>query len=161
MLNHVKETMAYRPATDEDRKAFKHYSRELYRVLDERDRIERQPSEILMLPSRRGGLKFVINDRDRKLPDLPTYPVWLNEITCGARTRAGTPCKQRYLESNLRCRFHGGLSTGPKTPEGKKRSAMNGLIPKRCNNMPPIADGPSEAHESSKIQARLTIGPRG
>ena len=26
-----------------------------------------------------------------------------------------------------RCKLHGGWSTGPKTPEGKKRSAQNGF----------------------------------
>lgn len=40
---------------------------------------------------------------------------------CEARTRAGGSCKARAL-FNGRCRMHGGLSTGPKTPEGKKRS---------------------------------------
>jgi hypothetical protein len=40
---------------------------------------------------------------------------------CGARTRAGHPCG-RYAMSNGRCRMHGGLSTGPKTPYGLERS---------------------------------------
>ena len=44
------------------------------------------------------------------------------------RTRRGTPCR-RAAERNprsgkrLRCRFHGGLSTGARTPEGKARAA--------------------------------------
>lgn len=42
--------------------------------------------------------------------------------TCGASNRRGLPCQCRQLYSNGRCRFHGGLSTGPKTPEGKHRS---------------------------------------
>jgi len=46
---------------------------------------------------------------------------------CGARTRAGTPCKRRDLYSNGRCRLHGGLSTGPRTEAGKKRAALNGF----------------------------------
>jgi len=41
--------------------------------------------------------------------------------TCGAKTRAGTPCKQRELYSSGRCRFHGGLSTGANTPEGREK----------------------------------------
>lgn len=45
---------------------------------------------------------------------------------CGARTkRTGEPCKQRAIYSNGRCKFHGGLSTGPRTPEGKAKCALN------------------------------------
>src|SRR5437870_12731286 len=45
------------------------------------------------------------------------YPPEFYELTCGARTRAGTPCKLRSLYSNGRCKFHCGLSTGPKTEQ--------------------------------------------
>lgn len=45
---------------------------------------------------------------------------------CGATTRKGTPCKAAAVwiagepaPRNGRCRVHGGLSTGPKTAEGK------------------------------------------
>ena len=48
-------------------------------------------------------------------------------LRCGARTKAtGQPCKLKDLGAGGRCRFHGGLSTGPKTPEGRARSAQNG-----------------------------------
>ena len=40
---------------------------------------------------------------------------------CGARTRCGGKCCQPAM-SNGRCRLHGGLSTGPRTPEGLARS---------------------------------------
>jgi len=40
---------------------------------------------------------------------------------CGAKTRRGTRCKAPAM-ANGRCRMHGGLSTGPKTPEGLERS---------------------------------------
>jgi hypothetical protein len=36
---------------------------------------------------------------------------------CGAENRRGTPCKCPAIP-NGRCRLHGGLSTGPKTPTG-------------------------------------------
>ena len=43
--------------------------------------------------------------------------------SCGARTRRGTACQKPPLAGKTRCRLHGGLSTGPKTPEGKARIA--------------------------------------
>jgi hypothetical protein len=43
-------------------------------------------------------------------------------ITCGAKNRQGMPCGQKAVYLNGRCRFHGGLSTGPTTVEGKRRS---------------------------------------
>ena len=42
---------------------------------------------------------------------------------CGARNRRGQPCAVRVEPGKRRCRFHGGLSTGPKTAEGKARIA--------------------------------------
>jgi hypothetical protein len=40
---------------------------------------------------------------------------------CGAKTRRGIPCKGPAM-ANGRCRMHGGASTGPRTPEGLRRS---------------------------------------
>ncbi len=62
---------------------------------------------------------------------LPEYIEEFRDLTCGAKTRAGTPCKRKDLYHSGRCKFHGGLSTGPKTVEGKKRSSMNGFKPKK------------------------------
>lgn len=45
---------------------------------------------------------------------------------CGAKTRKGTPCQNRRLFSNGRCKNHGGMSTGPTTPEGRLKS-LSGL----------------------------------
>jgi hypothetical protein len=44
--------------------------------------------------------------------------------TCGAkaRTRGGAPCQTAPVRGKKRCRMHGGLSTGPRTPEGLERS---------------------------------------
>ncbi len=39
---------------------------------------------------------------------------------CGAKNRRGTPCGGAAMR-NGRCRMHGGLSTGAKTPEGIER----------------------------------------
>ena len=41
---------------------------------------------------------------------------------CGSRTRAGGCCRQPAMR-NGRCRLHGGLSTGPRTVEGRARCA--------------------------------------
>jgi len=42
---------------------------------------------------------------------------------CCAKTRAGAPCIMRVVPGKRRCRFHGGLSTGPRTVEGRARIA--------------------------------------
>ncbi len=44
-------------------------------------------------------------------------------VSCGARTRNGTPCRAKSEPGKSRCRLHGGLSTGPKTVEGRDRIA--------------------------------------
>ena len=43
--------------------------------------------------------------------------------SCGARTRRGTACQKPPLAGKTLCRLHGGLSTGPRTVEGKARIA--------------------------------------
>ena len=40
---------------------------------------------------------------------------------CGAKNRRGLPCARAALHGKTRCRLHGGLSTGPRTPEGLAR----------------------------------------
>jgi hypothetical protein len=39
-----------------------------------------------------------------------------NALRCGARTRAGTPCRCPAIRGRSRCRLHGGLSPG--APKG-------------------------------------------
>ena len=48
---------------------------------------------------------------------------------CGAIAHSANParvrgrrCRNWPVDGMKRCRFHGGLSTGPKTPEGKARA---------------------------------------
>jgi hypothetical protein len=41
---------------------------------------------------------------------------------CGARTRRGNPCLAPAIKGRRRCRMHGGMSKGPRTPEGLARS---------------------------------------
>lgn len=41
---------------------------------------------------------------------------------CGAKNRRGLPCQCKLLLRGGKCKFHGGMSTGPRTPEGKQRA---------------------------------------
>ena len=71
---------------------------------------------------------------------VASYDIWSKETRlwwsspkrerprCGAGCRDGSPCeappvwdKRRNRPVNGRCRMHGGLSTGPKTPQGRWR----------------------------------------
>ncbi len=60
------------------------------------------------------------------------YPKWpdvapFQELLCGAKgKRTGKPCPHTSIYGNSRCMWHGGLSTGPKTPEGRAKSGRNG-----------------------------------
>ena len=46
--------------------------------------------------------------------------------SCGARRRRdGRPCNALNVPGRDRCKWHGGMSTGPKTPEGRARSLRN------------------------------------
>ena len=44
---------------------------------------------------------------------------------CGARARSrgGAPCQCKVVPGRTRCKLHGGMSTGPKTPEGRARTS--------------------------------------
>jgi len=43
------------------------------------------------------------------------------EFYCGALTRKKRRCRQYKLRGRKRCKFHAGLSTGPRTEEGKTK----------------------------------------
>jgi hypothetical protein len=44
---------------------------------------------------------------------------------CGAKNRRGEPCQRKEIFRGGKCPNHGGLSTGPKTPEGKALALAN------------------------------------
>jgi uncharacterized protein YjcR len=48
---------------------------------------------------------------------------------CGAKTRAGTPCRKPAM-ANGRCRLHGGLSTG--APKGNQNAFKHGYYSKEA-----------------------------
>ena len=58
-------------------------------------------------------------------PKLPPIPENLRNLACGAKTRQGGTCKLTNIYTNGRCKFHGGLSTGPKTRTGRQKSNEN------------------------------------
>ena len=72
-------------------------------------------------------------------PEFPVLPEDLRGLTCGAKTRKGTPCKRKDIYDSGRCHLHGGLSTGPKMPEGKAKVALNGRCPKRRLEAKPMS----------------------
>jgi hypothetical protein len=75
--------------------------------------------------------------------DLAGLPIWTAaylekhrqlakwmRVPCGARRRRdGLPCQAKSEPGKRRCRWHGGCSTGPRTPEGIARVTAN--LPKR------------------------------
>lgn len=46
-----------------------------------------------------------------------------SKVRCGAIKKTGEPCKAPVVPGRRRCKFHGGLSTGPRTPEGRQAVA--------------------------------------
>jgi hypothetical protein len=77
----------------------------------------------------RRELRETINGHARRLMRDGICETWHDakmqadaQTRCNAKTRKGEPCQARGLGNGGRCRFHGGASTGPKTPEGKARS---------------------------------------
>lgn len=61
---------------------------------------------------------------DKRLPENRTKQA--ARVTCGARRRRdGEPCQAKSVPGKRRCKWHGGCSTGPKTPEGKARALAN------------------------------------
>lgn len=75
--------------------------------------------------------------------DLGTLPRWAAawlakhrqlalhiRLPCGGRRRCdGQPCEALSVPGKRRCKWHGGHSTGPRTPEGKARVTSN--LPRR------------------------------
>lgn len=55
-------------------------------------------------------------------PNKAKKPKKADRPLCGAKTRKGIPCVRRAVPGKARCPNHGGLSTGPKTAEGKARA---------------------------------------
>jgi hypothetical protein len=48
-------------------------------------------------------------------------------MLCGARNRDGSQCRAFPVRGSGRCKWHGGMSTGPITIEGKRRCYAAGI----------------------------------
>ena len=83
------------------------------------------------------GPEFLHHSAQARMTSEP-LPEWLvrsmarvkptpaKRILCGAqRHRDGQPCQALSEPGKRRCRFHGGRSTGPRTPEGRARALAN------------------------------------
>lgn len=109
---------------DERREILRSYYREYDRIREMRRTWPHKDQVVF------SGMKIKIISAP-KPPELPFYPEVVRGLTCGAKNRKGQPCKRIDLWGNGRCKFHGGMSTGPKTVEGKAKSAENGKIMKK------------------------------
>lgn len=86
------------------------------------------PPITIASPSRRDGLETQLQAREaafmamvaRNIARSARHKAQLR-VPCGARTRKGTPCRMKSVPGKRRCKFHGGLSTGARTPEGIER----------------------------------------
>ena len=88
----------------------------------------------------------------------PPVPDAISGLNCGARTRAGTPCKRIDLYWSGRCKFHGGLSTGPTTENGKAKSRDNGKLGGRGRVLKP---NPMETPRNPQGGALIPSPPGG
>ena len=102
-------------------------------------------------PERRGRLK-----NGNRSGDFLAAP------RCGARTRCGGACRQPAM-GNGRCRMHGGLSTGPRTPAGLARSRRarwkHGARSAQVRAL--LRDARLQSRRTRALRARLTGSPAG
>jgi hypothetical protein len=76
--------------------------------------------------ARRIAARLLPQPRPAELPAVIPLPAparyKLDRPRCGAKTRKGTPCQAAGIGRGGRCKFHGGMSTGPRTSEGRART---------------------------------------
>jgi hypothetical protein len=111
---------------------------------------------VTLPPERRGRLK-----NGNRPGDFLAAP------RCGARTRCGGECRQPAMPSPRggggRCRLHGGLSTGPRTPEGLARSRRARLThgARSAQMRALLREARHHARRSRALRARLTDSTAG
>lgn len=67
------------------------------------------------------GTAFAVFEHDGRWYEI-TSNRHRARLVCGARRKNGAQCRSKELHRGGKCRFHGGLSTGPRTPDGKIRA---------------------------------------
>lgn len=67
------------------------------------------------------GAAFVVFEHGGKWFELNRNRYHPKRV-CGARKKTGERCRSKSLHRGGKCKFHGGLSTGARTPEGKARA---------------------------------------
>lgn len=55
-------------------------------------------------------------------------------LRCGAKTRAGTPCKSPAVSEKKRCRMHGGAK-GSGAPLGNKNALKHGMYTEKAKEL--------------------------
>lgn len=70
---------------------------------------------------RNTGAAFVAFQFDDEWYEI-AYPFRKAVRICGSRKKTGERCRCKALHRGDKCKFHGGLSTGAKTLEGKVRA---------------------------------------
>lgn len=109
-------------STKEKRRRYKFYWAEFFRVDVERRRLEIEHAT--KAPDY--FVEYGVWPPRSNLPPFPAFPADFRNLVCGGKSRrTGKPCQSRELHANGRCKWHGGLSTGPKTATGKAKSALN------------------------------------
>ena len=78
----------------------------------------------------------------------------LRNKPCGARTRTGQPCRRKGLGKGGRCPNHGGMSTGPRTPEGRAR--LSALLKARWA----VSRGSTRQEAKSKVEKNRKASSR-
>lgn len=60
-------------------------------------------------------------------PPDTAFKIAIAGLKCGAKTRKGAPCKAPVVwwRGSIRCKLHGGMSTGARSPEGNARALAN------------------------------------
>ena len=69
------------------------------------------------------GMKYFSAPVRARVMGSYSKPYSIGYKTCGAITRKGTPCRMNAILGKGRCKYHGGLSTGPTTKDGRARIA--------------------------------------
>ena len=87
------------------------------------DSANRAPIRVGVSPA---APEFIAASTRAKESGSPPTGAKLARVICGAkRRRDGQACQAQSVPGRLRCKWHGGASTGPRTDEGRARSLAN------------------------------------